>query len=43
VHGSEETVTVGEFLNRDDCLSLMALLRKELLVRTHSPLSRIKV
>jgi hypothetical protein len=34
---------VGEFLNRDDCLSLMALLRKELLVRTHSPLGRMKV
>ncbi|MDP5052303.1 MAG: DUF2244 domain-containing protein [Congregibacter sp.] len=43
VHGSEETVMVGEFLNRDDCLSLIALLRKELLVRTHSPLSRIKL
>jgi uncharacterized membrane protein len=43
VHGSEETVSVGEFLNRDDCLSLMALLRKELLVRTHSPLGRMKV
>ncbi|WP_439105920.1 DUF2244 domain-containing protein [Congregibacter sp.] len=43
VHGDEETVMVGEFLNRDDCLSLMALLRKELLVRTHSPQRRIKV
>jgi uncharacterized membrane protein len=43
VHGSEETVMVGEFLNRDDRLSLIALLRKELLVRTHSPISRIKL
>ncbi|WOJ98437.1 DUF2244 domain-containing protein [Congregibacter brevis] len=43
VHGNEETVRVGEFLNRDDCLSLMALLRKELLVRTHSPAGRLKL
>lgn len=43
VHGSEETVSVGDFLNRDDSLSLVAMLREELRVRTHSPLSRLKV
>ncbi len=39
VHGKQETVVVGEFLCRDDSLSLLALLRKELMVRTHSPRS----
>lgn len=43
VHNRMETVTVGDFLNRDDCLSLLGLLRKELLVRTHSPLGRLRV
>lgn len=43
VHGKEETVKVGEFLNRDDRLSLMTLLRKELLVGTHSPVDRVKL
>ncbi len=37
VHGQQETVIVGEFLCRADSLSLLALLRKELMVRTHSP------
>jgi uncharacterized membrane protein len=41
VHGRQDAVTVGDFLNRDDCLSLLALLRKELRVRTHSPRSRM--
>ncbi len=42
VHGDRDSVIVGDFLNRDDCLSLLALLRKELLVRTHSPRGRIR-
>jgi hypothetical protein len=33
---------VGDFLSRDDCLSLLALLRRELMVRTHSPRSQIR-
>jgi uncharacterized membrane protein len=43
VHGHQDAVTVGDFLNRDDCLSLLALLREELMVRTHSPRGRIRV
>jgi len=42
VHGKQESVAVGDFLNRDDCLSLLALLRRELLVRTHSPTSQLR-
>ena len=42
VHGRRESVQVGEFLNRDDCLSLLALLRKELQLRTHSPRSNLR-
>lgn len=38
VHSRHQRVSVGEFLNRDDCLKLAALLRKELRVRTHSAL-----
>lgn len=37
VHSREHHVVVGEFLNRDDALALMALLRKELRTSTHSP------
>ncbi len=43
VHGHQDRVIVGEFLNRDDALSLLALLRKELLVRTHSPVSQRQI
>lgn len=43
VHGRQDRVVVGDFLNRDDALSLLALLRKELLVRTHSPVSQRQV
>lgn len=43
VHNRQETVTVGDFLNRDDCLSLMGLLRKEVPVRTHSPRGRLQL
>jgi len=42
VHGQQETVAVGDFLNRDDCLSLLRLLRSELLVRSHAPRSQLK-
>lgn len=43
VHGRQERVVVGDFLNRDECLSLLALLRKEMLVRTHSPVSQLRI
>lgn len=33
LHNRSERVTVGEFLNRDDCLQLLQLLRGELRVR----------
>ena len=36
VHDKHESVTLGEFLNREDSLELIALLRKELRVGTHS-------
>lgn len=36
LHNKSESVTVGEFLNRDDCLKLLALLRGEIRVGTHS-------
>ncbi len=42
LHGQRESVQVGEFLNRDDCLSLLALLRKELQLRTHSPRGKLR-
>ena len=41
VHGQQDSVSVGDFLSRDDSLSLLALLRKELMVRTHSPHSQL--
>jgi uncharacterized membrane protein len=42
VHGQQESVAVGDFLNRDDCLSLLSILRSELLVRSHAPRSQLK-
>jgi uncharacterized membrane protein len=36
VHDKHESVTLGEFLNREDSLKLIALLRQELRVGTHS-------
>lgn len=41
VYNRRESVTVGDFLNRDDSLSLVSLLRKELQVRTQGPRGRI--
>ena len=40
VHDQHESVTVGEFLNRDDSLKLLALLKAEVQVRTHSGAGR---
>ncbi len=36
VHDSRDSVSVGEFLNRDDSLALADLLRREIRVRSHS-------
>ncbi len=36
LHNKENVVEVGEFLNREDALTLVALLRKELRVGTFS-------
>ena len=36
LQGIGESVSVGEFLNRDDCLKLAALLREEIRVGSHS-------
>tara|TARA_R110002110_G_scaffold91264_2_gene237476 strand:+ start:97055 stop:97525 length:471 start_codon:yes stop_codon:yes gene_type:complete len=40
VQAQQQSVSLGEFLNRDDSLKLMALLRKELRVASHSAVSR---
>ena len=37
VHSKEQRVLVGEFLNRDDAMALLALLRQQLRTGTHSP------
>ena len=36
IHNREQTVEIGNFLNRDDRLRLLSLVRKELKVGTHS-------
>jgi len=36
LHDRNESVRLGEFLSRDDCLELMALLKQEIRVGTHS-------
>jgi len=41
LHNDSEQVTVGEFLNRDDCLKLLAVLRKEIRVGTHGPTEKV--
>lgn len=43
VHGGDVWVRIGDFLNRDDCLSLLALLKRELMVRSHSARERHKI
>ena len=40
VHDKNESVSVGEFLNRDDAQELIALLRKEMRVKTFSERTR---
>ncbi len=40
LHERGESVRLGEFLNRDDCLKLMALLRQEIRVDSHAAASR---
>ena len=37
LQGTGETVSVGEFLNREDSLKLAALLRREMRVGSHGP------
>lgn len=36
MHDRHESVTLGEFLNREDSLELLELLRREIRVRSHS-------
>jgi uncharacterized membrane protein len=36
MHNRHECVSLGEFLNRDDSLKLIALLKQEIRVRSHS-------
>jgi uncharacterized membrane protein len=36
LHDKQEKVSLGEFLNRDDSLKLLALLKREIRVGTHS-------
>jgi uncharacterized membrane protein len=36
LHDRHESVSLGEFLNRDDSLKLIALLKQEIRVRSHS-------
>ena len=36
LHDRQEKVSLGEFLNRDDSLKLLALLKREIRVGTHS-------
>ena len=43
VYNREETVSVGEFLNRDDALALQALLRKALRVGTQGRHQQIEI
>ena len=40
LHDRHESVSLGEFLNRDDSLKLLELLRKEIRVGTHSAHAR---
>jgi uncharacterized membrane protein len=40
MHDRHESVTLGEFLNREDSLELLELLRQEIRVRSHSATTR---
>lgn len=41
LHSASEAIPVGEFLNREEALSLLGLLRSELRIGTHSPAARL--
>ncbi|MFN2328138.1 MAG: DUF2244 domain-containing protein [Chromatocurvus sp.] len=43
LHDNMDAVPVGEFLNREEALSLLSLLRKEVRVGTHSARTRLLV
>ena len=43
LHDNAEAVAVGEFLNRDEALSLLALLRREVRIGTHSVRMHVSV
>ncbi|EED35279.1 conserved hypothetical protein [Luminiphilus syltensis NOR5-1B] len=43
IHSREHHVAVGEFLNRDDALALMKLLKAELRTGTHSAQTRLQL
>ncbi len=43
LHDHSESVPVGEFLNREEALSLLALLRSEVPVGTHSARARVSI
>ncbi|MEQ8517334.1 MAG: DUF2244 domain-containing protein [Chromatocurvus sp.] len=43
LHDNTEAVPVGEFLNREEAISLLTLLRKEVRVGTHSARTRISL
>lgn len=43
LHDNIDAVPVGEFLNREEALSLLSLLRKEVRVGTHSVRTRLSV
>jgi len=36
LHDKESHIRIGEFLNREDTLGLLELLREEFRIRTHS-------
>ena len=40
LHDRNESVTLGEFLSREDSLQLITLLRREIRVRSYSPRTR---
>ncbi|TCO76141.1 DUF2244 domain-containing protein [Chromatocurvus halotolerans] len=43
LHDTIDAVPVGEFLNREEALSLLSMLRKEVRVGTHSARTRLSV
>lgn len=43
LHDNAEAVSVGEFLNREEALSLLTLLRREVRVGTHSARAHVSI